>query len=78
MPKKITLTNPHVKIPAIIEYRLVRMTVQYDAGTASIDLVGDGGQSHTVIVNTIPNTTQENAILALVNNGVLAGIIGDV
>ena len=78
MAKKLVLRNPHAKIPRVNEYRLVRMTVQYDAGVAAIDLIGDDGQSFTVPLQSIPATTQEQAILALINNGVLDGTIENV
>ena len=77
MAKKLTLTTPHAQVPAVTSYTLVRMTVQYDAGTASVDLIGDGGQGFNVSLSSVPATTQEQAILALVNNGVLAGTIGN-
>ena len=78
MAKKITLTNPHAVTPAATEYRLVKLLIQYDAGTAVVILEDENGRGHSVKVDSIPNTTTEQAILALINNGVLAGTIDDV
>jgi len=78
MAKKITLTNPHAQNPAATEYKLKKLLVQYDTGTAVVILEDENGRGFSVGVNSIPATTQEQAILALINNGVLAGTIGNV
>ena len=78
MPKKITLTNPHFQVAGANEYKLVKLVIHYEADTAMIMLEDEHGRGHQVKVSPAPGTTQEQAILALVNNGVLAGTIGDV
>ncbi len=75
MEKKIVLNTPHAQTPVVNTYRLASMTVQYEIGTTLIDLIGEAGQKFTIGVNAIPPTTQEQAVLALINNGVLAGNI---
>ena len=77
MPKKITLDNPHNNVDDATEYTLINLLVQYETDTAVIMLEDQNGRGHQVSVSPAPNTTQENAILALVNNGVLSGTIGD-
>ena len=78
MAKKITLTTPHNQIGSATEYKLIKLLVQYETDTAVIMLQDQLGRGHSVKVSPAPATTQEQAILALVNNGVLAGTIGDV
>ena len=75
MPKKIVLTTPHEQLGSVSEYTLKKMLVEYDDDKIVIELEGDGGQKFRVNVASIPSTTQEAAILALINNGVLAGQI---
>ena len=77
MPKKITLDTPHKQVVPVSEYTLVSMLVEYEDGKVGILLRGEGGQLHKVMVDSIPATTQEQAILALINNGVLSGTIGN-
>ena len=78
MPKKITLTTPHNQINSATEYKLIKLLVQYESDTAVVMLEDQNGRGHSVSVSPAPATTQEQAILALVNKGVLAGTIGDV
>ncbi len=78
MAKKITLTNPHFQGTTATEYTLVKMIVQYESGTAVMMLRDQNGHSFSTKVSSIPGTTQEQAVLALINNGVLAGTIEDV
>jgi len=77
MPKKITLTNSHSQNPAATEYVLKRMLVDYATDIADIFLEDQAGRGFQIKITGIPATTQEQAILALINNGVLAGTIGD-
>jgi len=77
MAKKITLTTPHVRGDTATEYKLVKLIVQYETNTMVVMLEDQAGRGHTVKVQGIHATTQEQAILALINNGVLAGTIGD-
>ena len=77
MAKKITLDTPHEQAVPVNEYTLVSMLVEYDAGKVGILLQGEGGQLFKVMVDSIPATTQEQAILNLINNGVLSGTIGN-
>jgi len=77
MSKKITLTNPHNNVADATEYKLIKLLVQYDTDTAVVMLEDQNGRGHQISVSPAPATTQEQAILALVNNGVLAGTIGD-
>lgn len=77
MAKKITLLNEHHQIAGATEYRLKKLIVQYDEDTAVVMLEDQTGRGFSVKVSPAPATTQEQAILALVNNGVLAGTIGD-
>ena len=78
MPKKITLTTGHNQIPTATEYRLTSLIVQYETDTAVVLLEDEHGRGYQVQVSPAPATTQEQAILALVNNGVLAGTIEEV
>lgn len=78
MPKKITLTNPHNQTDSATEYKLIKLLVQYETNTMVVMLEDQNGRGHQVKVSPILNTTQENAVLAQVNNGLLAGTIGDV
>jgi len=75
--KKITLTTPHNQLQTATEYVLKKMIVQYETDTTVILLEDEHGRGFSVSVSSIPATTQEQAILALINNGVLAGTIGD-
>ena len=78
MAKKITLDNPHFKGNTATEYTLVKLIVQYPTDTMVVMLEDQDGRSHTVKVQGVSATTQEQAILALINNGVLAGTTGNV
>jgi len=78
MAKKIVLDNPHIRVPAATEYTLRRLTVEYFNDSVVVELDDNTGQTLLLTLNSIPNTTQENAILALINNGVLSGNITDV
>ena len=78
MAKKITLVNPHFQGTVATEYTLVKLLVQYEIDTAIVILKDQDNRQFSRAISPIPNTTQENAILALVNNGDLAGVIGDV
>ena len=78
MAKKITLTTPHNQISTATEYILKKMLVQYETDTVVVLLEDQTGRGFSVTASPIPATTQEQAILALVNNGVLAGTIGDI
>jgi len=75
--KKITLSTPHTQAPPVTEYILKRMLVEYDDDKVAIELESNDGQKFKVVVNSIPATTKEQAIIALINNGILAGTIGD-
>jgi len=77
MPKKITLTVPHNQIPTATEYKLIKLVVHYEADTAVIMLQDEHGRGHQVKTSPIPATTQERAILALINKDDLDGTIGD-
>lgn len=78
MPKQITLTDTHHTIEGATVYRLKKLLIQYDIDTAIVMLEDQTGRGHSVKLSSIPATTQEAAILALVNNGVLAGPIDDI
>ena len=78
MAKKITLTTARNQIPTATEYKLIKLLVQYAEDTAIVMLEDEHGRGHQVKVSPAPATTQEQAILALINNGVLAGTIGNV
>lgn len=75
--KQLTLTNPHNPIAGTQTYRLEIFTVDYTNNVANALLKGDDGRLHRVSLVPIPNTTQEQALLALINKGVLAGTIAD-
>jgi len=77
MAKKIVLTNSHATIPAATEYTLVGLSINYESGTSVVILKDDNLRGFSVKINSVPATTQEQAILALINNGVLAGTIGN-
>ena len=77
MAKKITLDAPHAQGHPAVEYTLVKLIVQYEADTAIVLLKDQNGRQHQVKVSPAPATTQEQAILALINNGVLSGTIGN-
>ncbi len=75
--KQLTLTNPHNPFIGTQSYQLETLTVDYTNNVANVLLKGDDGRLHRVSLVPVPNTTQENAILALINKGVLTGIIAD-
>ena len=75
MAKKITLSTPHVRGDTATEYTLVKIVVQYETGTTVVMLEDQLKRSFSVKISSIPATTQEQAILALINNGMLAGAI---
>jgi len=77
MAKKITLTTPHVRGDTATSYTLVKLLVQYGSDTTVVMLEDQVGRSFSRKVQGIHATTSEAAILALINNGVLAGTIGD-
>lgn len=77
MAKKLTLTTPHNSHAGTVSYQIVTLTVQYENDIAFLVLQGDDGRLHKVTLSPAPATTQEQAILALINNGVLSGTIGD-
>ena len=77
MAKKITLDNPHNNVDDATEYKLIKLLVQYDTDTAVIILEDQNGRGHQVKISPAPATTQEQSILARINNGALAGTIGD-
>jgi len=76
--KQIILNTPHNQIATAARYILTGMTVDYENGRAILHLKDEHGRGFSASVASIPPTTQENAVIALVNNGVLAGTIGDV
>lgn len=78
MPKRIVLDNEHHTIPGATSYKLVKLIVQYEADSMVVMLEDQAGRGHQLKVQGISATTQPQAILALVNNGVLAGTIEDV
>jgi len=75
MNKKILLDTPHHERSPVAEYTLAKLVVNYELDEAVVELKGEGGQKFEITLTSIPNTTQDNAIIALVNNGVLAGTI---
>ena len=78
MAKKIALTLPHNNVPSATEYKLIKLLVHYEADNAIVMLEDEHGRGHSVKISPAPATTQEQAILALVNNGELAGSIQEV
>jgi len=77
MAKKITLDTPHVRGNTATSYKLVKLLVQYETDTMMVMLEDQDGRGFSRKVQGIHATTQEQAILALINNGVLAGTIGN-
>ena len=78
MAKKIVLTVPHNQIPTATEYRLVKLVIHYKEDTAMVMLQDEHGRGHQVKISPAPSTTQEAAIMALVNKGELGGNIQEV
>jgi len=78
MPKRIVLDNEHRTIPGATSYKLIKLLVQYEVDTAVVLLEDQTGRGHQIKIDGIPATTQPQAILARINNGVFAGRIEDV
>ena len=76
--KKLILDKVHYQAAGATEYTLAALTINYNTGITTITLRDQNNNGYSVQVDSIPNTTTEQAILALINNGVLAGTIGDV
>ena len=78
MPKKIILATPHNQIQTATEYILKKFLITYETDSYVVLLDDEHGRQFNVSGTGIPATTQEQAILALINNGLLAGTITDV